>query len=414
MKRINTQEQPLRILKLSNPVYAYLEITYACEGKCPGCPALSAPDRVFTMPGTEWAEIIGTLAPLMEEVRLTGGEPTLHPDFITIIEALKREKLPFRIYTNGLWPDTGRLLKALKGNRSFKGFYVSLHGINAGMHEFFSGLSDFSTITSNIKRAVKAGLPVYTSSVIGAYNAEVISALMSMTAQLGSIRHHLLRYIGPYRGGISLFRGQLKAILELIDQIPPKIFSFHAGECYPKCFYYGARPCYAAITHITLTPAGMIKPCPFSSEILGTWRNGGMTGKRKLHAWASDFHEECTACDEIGACMGGCRTMRRAFHFKRDPLMEELICQADLPKPPRAEGPIIIDGRPKLRASVREERFGKILFKDGEVIPVTDKAFRILALCDGTRGLGDIEEAVGPKVKEFLISLYLRGFLEVL
>jgi len=48
------------------------------------------------------------------------------------------------------------------------------------------------------------------------------------------------------------------------------------------------------------------------------------------------------------------------------------------------------------------------------VIPVTEKGFKTLTLCNGTRGIGEIEEIVEPEAMEFLISLYMRRFLELL
>ncbi len=402
-----------KLLKLSNPVFAFLELTYACEGRCPGCPALAAADRTTVKSAAQWAPIIQDLSSIMEEVRLTGGEPTLHPDFVDILESLKEAELPFRIFTNGLWPDSGKIFKALKKNRFFRGFHFSLHGSTALNHEFFTGLTSFNETIANIESAVRKGFPVFTSTVLGEFNRADIPTLMTLVARMGSRKHEFRRFIGPFRRGISIFREHIKPLIEEIDQIPPRIFSYSVGECFPRCFSSIALPCLAGMTHITLTPSGSIKACPFSNEILGTWEKGIIKGKRRLHAWTSDFFEGCLSCDEIGACMGGCRVMRKEFGFKRDPLMEEPLQSSLQPVSAPQEKPVVLNGRLKFAGAVRKEKFGFILIIKGEVMPVTEKGFKLITLCDGTREIGEIKALVGEKASNYIISLYMRGYLDI-
>ena len=91
MKKVATPE--IQLLHLSHPVFAWLEITYACPGTCPGCPSSSAVDRPPELSAVEWEEILKGLSPYLAEARLTGGEPTLFPDLPLILEALEEEKL---------------------------------------------------------------------------------------------------------------------------------------------------------------------------------------------------------------------------------------------------------------------------------------------------------------------------------
>jgi radical SAM protein with 4Fe4S-binding SPASM domain len=413
MKTEGEKDCSFEILKLSGPAYAYLETTYDCAGKCPGCPALAADQRLAAMPAVQWSPIIKGLSKHVEEVRLTGGEPTLHPEFIDLIGLLKSAELPFKIYTNGLWPDPKGLLRVLKKNDYFRGFNFSLHGSTPSIHETFTGISDFEGITACIRKTVKEGFHVSTSTVLGAFNRGNIPGIMKLAAMLGSRRHYFRRYLGPYQAMISLEREHISATLEMIDMIPPEIFSFSVGECFPRCFYRRALPCLAGITHITVTPTGHVKACPFSTELLGSWKIGRMSGKKRIHGWASDYHRDCLRCDGIQACMGGCRALRRNFHFKRDPLMEESL-EPD-PAPPHASAgkPIILSGYLRLRSMIRREAFGHVLIREGEVLPVTERALEALTLCDGTRTIGEIGDGAGEETKAFILSLYLRGFIEL-
>ncbi|MHC9537997.1 MAG: radical SAM protein [Vulcanimicrobiota bacterium] len=410
----SAQQGSFQLLNLSRPVYAYLELTYRCGNSCPGCQAVTGRDQ-SEMSGREWISLISHLSTFMTELRLSGGEPTLHPEFPDIIESLKKEKCSFRIYTNGLWPDTGRIMKALKGSGNFRGFIFSLHGSAQEIHQFFTGPVDFERIISNIEISVKEGFPVDIATVLGEFNRGNVPGILKLSTGIGSRRHHFLRYIGPYRGGISLYREDLAELLSQMGKIPSGIFSYRIGECFPRCFYRGGTRCLAGITNITITPSGGIKACPFSSEVLGKWNveRKRHSGKKKIDEWTSDFNEACLRCDEIAPCMGGCRVMRRNFGFSRDPLMGEPL-KNECGEAPVPEGkPISLNGGIKLAGTVRQEPFGYILISEEDVIPLTDRGYAAAALCDGTRNMEEVIAIAGKEAEDFLLSLYLRGFLEL-
>jgi len=69
-------------------VYA-LEVTPACNSRCPGCSNVYATDRTPSSPlsASTWEALLAPFAPEAVQIRLTGGEPTLHPEFFRILEA---------------------------------------------------------------------------------------------------------------------------------------------------------------------------------------------------------------------------------------------------------------------------------------------------------------------------------------
>lgn len=83
-----------------------LEVTESCNLKCPVCYAESAPDhgRHYTM--TEIETMLDTVVKNEGEpdvLQISGGEPTIHPDFFTILDAAKRRPIKhLMINTNGL------------------------------------------------------------------------------------------------------------------------------------------------------------------------------------------------------------------------------------------------------------------------------------------------------------------------
>lgn len=85
---------------------AILEITDACNLACPVCFAESSPKRSHHRSLAEIEAMLDTLVASEGEpdlIQISGGEPTLHPDFFAILDAVKRRPVRhLMINTNGL------------------------------------------------------------------------------------------------------------------------------------------------------------------------------------------------------------------------------------------------------------------------------------------------------------------------
>ena len=170
---------------LSLPVAYYLELTPACNNRCPGCGNVYADHRgslsicsegIATSPspslnGMEWCDLIAHLASHARQFKLTGGEPTLHPAFAEIVHAVEDRGVPFTLFTNGRWSRPDGLMRLLRDTTTCEGLLVSLHGPDRATHERFSGVpGSFDQAVTNIRRATDAGLHVATSIVINRCN----------------------------------------------------------------------------------------------------------------------------------------------------------------------------------------------------------------------------------------------------
>ena len=97
------------------PVHVYL--TLACNLMCSYCVNQanlkeSKLKYYKIAPGKNWVKALNRAN---KTIIFTGGEPTLHPDFIEIINGIKKE-LPIIVYTNFIWPEkfTDKFIKELK------------------------------------------------------------------------------------------------------------------------------------------------------------------------------------------------------------------------------------------------------------------------------------------------------------
>ncbi len=85
------------------PRRIYFQITRRCSLTCPYCfiKAEKSSPHVPTHAITNLARIMGEHG--LMEVRLTGGEPTEHPDFFSIMHAFRDEGVYVSVATNGMW-----------------------------------------------------------------------------------------------------------------------------------------------------------------------------------------------------------------------------------------------------------------------------------------------------------------------
>ena len=124
---------------LSWPAVYALELTPACNNACIGCSNVYQQHRLDApTPAKQWEEWLAQFGPEATRFRLTGGEPTLHPEFLRIVRATLAYDAHVTVFTNGRWAEPAALVAALVGQANFMGFLVSLHGATAsdarGLH----------------------------------------------------------------------------------------------------------------------------------------------------------------------------------------------------------------------------------------------------------------------------------------
>jgi MoaA/NifB/PqqE/SkfB family radical SAM enzyme len=126
------RKYPLRMI--------YFYLTADCNLRCRHC--YIAPDFQTAnkssayLPFDTFKSIIAEAKPLgLVSVKLTGGEPLLHPDILKILEHIRDEGLDLVLETNGVLC-TPEIAKALAACR-LKLVSVSLDGADAYTHDSF-------------------------------------------------------------------------------------------------------------------------------------------------------------------------------------------------------------------------------------------------------------------------------------
>ena len=358
--------------------------------------------------------VVERLVPFVHEFRVKNGEPTLRPDLLDILGVLDRTGRPFHLFTSGAWPDRQAFLAGLKRLAWLQSIVISLHGHDAATHAA-SGLSStcFDEVQRSIEVACSTGIEVSTSCTITRANAEHLEEMVELAMRLGA-RHAIFnRCVDGSKGEGDVPPEMLRGALAKLDEMRQLGYNVSLGSCVPACFFRDfAQGCSGSVTYCVVDAWGRVRACDHSPTIMGSLLEQGVTElwrARPMKTWRNNLPKVCRKCSNLDFCPGGCRSLAENLGVAMDPLIGEAL-------PP--EEPAVLDVTleedlcPVPRYEVREEDFGWVLVRQGQVIPVTRKAGAVLCCFDGRTTLGEIEKKHGSAALSFIYSLYARSFVE--
>ncbi|GAB4534990.1 MAG: hypothetical protein Kow0063_18720 [Anaerolineae bacterium] len=408
---------------LSSPALISLELTPLCNSHCSGCFNVfldegrgrrDVPVRRPPLPFDGWRKILDQLAPHVHRLKLTGGEPTLHPDFEAILGYIRQLDISVTVFTNGRWPHPERVLEALRRTPNLDGLLVSLHGARAASHEAYSGVpGSFDETVSNIRRAIELGIPVTLSTVLHLANLDELAEIVSLARSLGAGRVAFNRYLGRPLPGLALSDDQLKQATRTIDAMRGAGQSVAFGVGIPQCFTPSSSTgCLAGVAYCAVDPWGNLRPCNHSDLVAGN-----LLRRTLEEAWTSPVMERfreaipdaCHTCAAFPTCHAGCRALAMELNLAGDPLMVGPLSEFGPPPPVRMGR----NWRPLRRFDLRQEAFGLVLMRGNALLAVRPEAIPILDHLNGAHTLEDLEQAFGPVGLSLIGELFQRNMVEM-
>ena len=146
-----------------------------CNQKCLHCYAAGQPvGETAELTGEQWKDVLARLRRAnVPQVTFTGGEPTLRPDLVELVEAA--QWFVTRLNTNGLLltPELCRGLYAA----SLDSVQVTLYAANASAHNALVGTDGFDRTVQGIRNAVAAGLIVSVNTPLCSLNTDYADTL---------------------------------------------------------------------------------------------------------------------------------------------------------------------------------------------------------------------------------------------
>lgn len=158
---------------LNTPPLVWLELTRRCNLNCPHCYINGGKARDNEMSTSEFIELIDDLAAMGTwAIAVTGGEPTMHPDFSTIVKHIRKKGMLVGIASNGMFLSE-KLLEELPKDGVI--ISISLDNLHFPNNKWEK---EFRSVEDAIKRSHEAGfrtnIMTNTNSLNSHYFADLI------------------------------------------------------------------------------------------------------------------------------------------------------------------------------------------------------------------------------------------------
>lgn len=183
-----------------NQLYCYL--TEGCNLACRHCwlsPKFDPAGNQYQTLSVELFDMaIREAKPLgLRGVKLTGGEPLLHPQFIKLLEIARREELGLTIETNGLLCTPALAAEIAKFPQRFVS--VSIDGADAATHDQVRGVSgSFLQAQQAVRNLSAAATPPQIIMTLMRCNVDQVEAVARMAEKLGasSVKFNIIQPTG--------------------------------------------------------------------------------------------------------------------------------------------------------------------------------------------------------------------------
>lgn len=318
-----------RTFHFSAPLIVWLEITGKCNLRCPHCYSGAGEEKAGQLETGEILHLLGDLAQMgVVGLILTGGEPTLHPDIIRIVERADELGFVLSMATNGTLL-TPELLERYPKNESF--ICLSLDGFEA--HKTIRSGSTHSFVERKLEMLGRYGIQSSIMTTISHANIGEVLPLVRWARDRGTVLRTVpFVPIGRGKGNrreMLLKDGDLPAAamawaLETEFELRKNSeYGLCIGHLYDFClsFVNNSRRCKGGRSLAYIDAGGEVYPCS-NCRADGVFSAGNIKQSPFPELWQRSFHEirsiiwddfpDCGECELSGPdyfCTNRCPQM---------------------------------------------------------------------------------------------------------
>jgi len=277
-------------------------------------------------------------------ITFLGGEPTLHKDFVKILNEAYDLGFDVLVDTNGIFPK--KLLNEIK-NDQITYFNFSLDGSTARLHEKIRGRNTYYKCLENIKYAVRQGFNVGIVDTLSMTNLKDAPKMIKLAEELGVpfLNFHKLTRTGCAREMMDGVIPPEKWInfVEKLEKFEKSKFpiilyppSYSHIDSFKKYLHKGYKGCVARqFERVSIYPDGSAFLCTLMldrSFNFAKFHGDDLLMNKKYNELDLIFSiSECKGCDLFNQCKGGCSVDHRIYeeecHYK---LGTDIISLCDL------------------------------------------------------------------------------------
>jgi radical SAM protein with 4Fe4S-binding SPASM domain len=266
--------QPVRITGSESaffPTHATLEIIETCNMTCEHCYYSSSPQLKGRMGLGEAKQMMDRLAAHgVRVVELTGGECTIHPDFLEILDyACQRFDL-VAVLTNGYRLGTNARLREGICAKTNLMVQISLDAVGPRHDAFRKHPRAYEAAIAAIRHVVSAGLICRVASSIVEENLDQVDDLYEVVRALG-VEKHTFAAVAPHGRGCNTTEGVAAA--ELTRQLSARLAKYSRDPRLrdtPVQSEHGAgelpHNCGAGSRTFAIDQKGDVRACNFSRD----------------------------------------------------------------------------------------------------------------------------------------------------
>jgi radical SAM protein with 4Fe4S-binding SPASM domain len=309
----------------SAPLMAWIELTRTCNLRCAHCFVEGGTARAGELPTARILSLLDEWAAMgVFSVILTGGEPTMHPDFLTILHHAHGLGFTVGIATNGM-PITERLLKKMPADDVIISVSIDhLHGQGER-----NRTTDFEYVTRKLLMMQRAGFNTSIMTTTSSMNIDRLQPIIEWAVD-NDISLRSVPFVAMGRGALNrnLVNGvddvEAAARFWIAEEEWERVRDPKIGLCAGKVFnfiltmVYATRRCMSGRGLCYVNSNGDVFPCStcsgnkvlcagnaswnsFSEIWNGPWDIRGIT-------WDT-FSDTCKGCaisDRHYFCTGRC------------------------------------------------------------------------------------------------------------
>lgn len=301
----------------SKLIYAWLEITEACNLKCIHCYGKFGQPKINNkkiLKTNEWKKIIDKLIKMdCKSIQLIGGEPMIHKDFYEILEYAYTQGIKkIDVFTNGTLINEKSIDIFKRTNANVR---VSVYGHNAEIHDKITKIrGSFENNQKALKLLKENNIPTRIAVVVMKENEEYVEEIKRYITELG----HIYNGYDVIRQSCATDNKEhsVTNIKLLNSRYNTKAEFWTNHKSFIENHFYNS--CWNG--KIAITSNGEILPCIFArDEVIGNIReNTDEQLKEKIvQMWkkTKDDVEVCKDC-EFRYCCHDCRPLAKAINGK--------------------------------------------------------------------------------------------------
>lgn len=315
------------------PVLSEIAPTYRCNLSCrfcyANCGCRSAPDS-DEMSTKEAERILKKIRcdAQVPSVSFTGGEPTLRPDLVRLVEEARNIGLRINLITNGTL-----ITEKLAGDLAAAGLtsaQVSIEGPDPERHDALTGVTgSFHKTWRGIEALRAAGITTQTNTTLNGVNKDSAAEIVELLASRGMPRFamNMLMPCGSAKlyDDLKITYAEIGGIVTAVhDKARQLGIEFLWYSPTPYCLFnpvangLGNKSCAACDGLLSVSPTGDVLACSsfdygvgniLSDNFQDLWNSARATFWRKKQY----APPQCSGCSIFNACAGACPLYWQAY-----------------------------------------------------------------------------------------------------